>query len=240
MKWTPLQVAACAAAVCLSGISTVRACSDQSSKKTPSPSGSKSQDAKKQTSSTDSHKDDSVSLTVEESSDKKKEQDPTADRHLTRGDRLARSAMSYRGAPYRFGGQSFRTGFDCSGLVQAVCAKWGIYLPRAANAQFSMGKPVGRDDLQPGDLVFFANTYKAGISHVGIFIGDGEFIHACGGGKGVIVTKMEDDYHKKHYAGARRLDLSKLPSVAGEADMPKRIIIDDGHMSEKEEVGPPK
>ena len=150
------------------------------------------------------------------------------------------SALSYRGARYRFGGDSSRTGFDCSGLVMAVCAKWGIYLPRAANAQYSMGKPVSRDQLQPGDLVFFANTYKAGISHVGIYVGEGEFIHACGSGKGVIVTKMEDDYHKKHYAGARRLDLSKLPHVDGEEEMPKRIILDDGHLDEKGETTPAK
>src|SRR5262249_44539830 len=108
----------------------------------------------------------------------------TLDRHLSRGESMARTALAYRGAPYRFGSRS--GGFDCSGLIQTICAKYGIYLPRASNAQFNVGKPVPKDQLQPGDLVFFQNTYKRGISHVGIYIGEGQFLHAAGSRKGVI------------------------------------------------------
>jgi cell wall-associated NlpC family hydrolase len=236
VKWTPLRVAVIAVTVCLSAISTVRVCADEADRKTQSPSDQQSKDAKKSSTETGAQKSAGVTLTVEDSAAKKQEdKNKTPDRHLSRGDQLARSALSYRGAPYRFGGQSSRTGFDCSGLVQAVCAKWGIYLPRAANAQYSMGKPVSKENLQAGDLVFFANTYKYGISHVGIYIGNGEFIHASSGGKGVVVTRLDEAYHKNHYAGARRLDLSKLPPVPGEEDMPKRIILDDARIEEKDE-----
>ncbi|HLK58639.1 MAG TPA: C40 family peptidase [Chthonomonadaceae bacterium] len=237
----PLQVTVCAVTLCLSAMTTIRACADETADKTPHPTNQPSKDATKTSSNTGTDKATGVTLTVEESAAKKQEdKNKTPDRHLSRGDQLARSALSYRGAPYRFGGRSSQTGFDCSGLVQAVCAKWGIYLPRAANAQYSMGKPVSKENLQPGDLVFFANTYKSGISHVGIYIGNGEFIHACGSGKGVIVTRLDEDYHKKHYAGARRLDLSKLPPVPGEEDMPKHIIMDDGASEEKGDPPPGK
>ena len=149
------------------------------------------------------------------------------DRYLSRGEILARTALSYRGLPYRFGGQSSRSGFDCSGLVQTVCAKWGIYLPRAANAQFSKGKRVLPQDLQPGDLVFFSDTYKHGLSHVGIYIGDGKFLHAATREKGVIVSDLSEAYHRKHYCGAIRLDLSKLPAAPDEDKTPLRIILND-------------
>jgi cell wall-associated NlpC family hydrolase len=149
-------------------------------------------------------------------------------RHATRGQYLARTALSYRGVPYRFGGTSPRTGFDCSGLVQAVCAKWGIYLPRVARAQFHVGVPVKPDKLQAGDLVFFKNTYRRSLSHVGIFVGDGFFVHAAGSGKGVRLSRLDQAYYKKHWAGARRLNLSKLPSVPGEeAPEPERVLLDE-------------
>jgi cell wall-associated NlpC family hydrolase len=240
VKWTPLHVVVCAATLSLSAFSTVRVCADQSSGKPETPASSKPQDVKKSSPETGSNRESGATLKVEESAAKKQsDKDKTPDRHLSRGDQLARSALTYRGAPYRFGGTT-RNGFDCSGLVQAVCAKWGIYLPRAANAQFNTGTPVPKEKLQPGDLVFFANTYKSGISHVGIYIGEGEFIHAAGSGKGVVVSRLEDDYHKKHYAGARHLDLSKLPHVDGEEEMPKRIILDDGHMDDKGAAPPAK
>ncbi len=151
---------------------------------------------------------------------------PQPDRS-SRGYPLAHTALSYRGTPYRWGGTNLRTGVDCSGLVQAVCAKWGILLPRAARAQFSVGTPVKPNELQPGDLVFFKNTYRHGLSHVGIYIGDNHFIHAAGRGKGVRLSRIDEGYHKAHWAGARRLDLSKLPAVQGEqAPTPERVLLD--------------
>ncbi len=154
-------------------------------------------------------------------------QTPLLSRFSTRGVALAQTALAYRGAPYRFGGKSAQTGFDCSGLVQAVCAKWGIYVPRAAHAQYTAGRPVPTNSLQPGDLVFFKNTYKAGLSHVGIYIGDRKFLHAAGVRFGVMVSSLDDAYHRKHYVGARRLDVSKLPPVPGEEGTPQRVILDD-------------
>jgi cell wall-associated NlpC family hydrolase len=149
-------------------------------------------------------------------------------RYSTRGAALAQTALAYRGAPYRFGGRSAQTGFDCSGLVQAVCAKWGIYVPRAAHAQYSAGTPVPANSLEPGDLVFFKNTYKRGLSHVGIYIGDRKFLHAAGVRYGVMVSSLDDAYHRNHYVGARRMDVSKLPPVPGEEGMPQRVLLDDG------------
>jgi cell wall-associated NlpC family hydrolase len=128
---------------------------------------------------------------------------------------------------YRFGGRSPRSGFDCSGLVQSVCAKWGIYLPRVAHAQFKMGMPVKLGELEPGDLVFFKNTYKRGISHVGIYIGNNYFIHAARPGQGVCMSRLDKGYHRQHWAGARRLNLSKLPPVPGEEIAPQQVILQD-------------
>jgi cell wall-associated NlpC family hydrolase len=158
----------------------------------------------------------------------KSKQTPLLSRYSTRGEALARTALAYRGAPYRFGGRSAQTGFDCSGLVQAVCAKWGIYVPRAAHAQYTAGKPVPSNSLQPGDLVFFKNTYKRGLSHVGIYIGDRKFLHAANVRHGVMVSSLDDAYHHNHYVGARRLDVSKLPPVPGEEGAPQRVLLDDG------------
>ncbi len=151
---------------------------------------------------------------------------PQPDRS-SRGYALAQTALSSRGVAYRWGGTNLRTGVDCSGLVQAVCAKWGILLPRAARAQFNIGTPVKPNELQPGDLVFFKNTYRHGLSHVGIYIGENHFIHAAGRGKGVRLGRIDQGYHKAHWAGARRLNLSKLPQVPGEqAPTPERVYLD--------------
>lgn len=156
-----------------------------------------------------------------------KKQTPLLSRFSTRGEALARTALAYRGAPYRFGGRSAQTGFDCSGLVQTVCAKWGIYVPRAAHAQYTAGAPVPANSLQPGDLVFFKNTYKRGLSHVGIYIGDRKFLHAAGVRYGVMVSSLDAPYHRNHYVGARRLNLSKLPPVPGEESVTQRVVLDD-------------
>jgi cell wall-associated NlpC family hydrolase len=126
------------------------------------------------------------------------------------GEALAHKALSYRGVRYRMGGTT-TNGIDCSGLTQTVYKKWGKLLPRTAVEQFRKGKPVPKDQLKAGDLVFFKNTYKKGISHVGIYVGDGNFVHAAGVGKGVIVSSLYSAYHLNHYAGARRIVLDPKP-----------------------------
>ena len=117
---------------------------------------------------------------------------------------LVEAAMSYIGTPYRRGGSS-RKGVDCSGLVGAVYGQQGVDMPRTAAEQFNRGISVAQSDLLPGDLVFFRDTYKHGISHVGIFVGDGHFIHAAGHHQGVIVSDLSASYYHLRFAGARRM-----------------------------------
>jgi peptidoglycan DL-endopeptidase CwlO len=110
-------------------------------------------------------------------------------------------AQTWLGVPYSFGGCS-RGGVDCSCLVQIVYAGAGIHLPRVAVDQFNATRPVS--DPQPGDLVFFANTYEPGISHVGIYIGNGMQINAPTDGQVVSVAPAFTGYWGAHFAGARR------------------------------------
>ena len=113
---------------------------------------------------------------------------------------LARSALRFLGTPYVFGGTS-TSGFDCSGFVQHVFAMLGIGLPRTADAQYDVGKPaVGGP--RAGDLVFF-DTY-GGVSHVGIYLGHGQFVHASTS-HGVMVSKLSEAYWASRYVGAKRI-----------------------------------
>ncbi len=114
---------------------------------------------------------------------------------------LVSNALSLRGVPYVFGGTS-RNGFDCSGFTQYVFKASGISLPRTSYTQFGVGTAVNRQQLQAGDLVFFT-TYAKGASHVGIYIGDGRFVHAAD--SGVKVTSLSDSYYASRYLGARRV-----------------------------------
>lgn len=118
---------------------------------------------------------------------------------------FVRVASRYAGTPYVWGGESGR-GFDCSGFIIRVMRDLGYRaLPHSAAEQFQFGQPVAEPLLKPGDLVFFANTYKAGISHVGIYLGHRRFIHAAGTRSGTIVSSLDDAHYHAKYAGARRL-----------------------------------
>lgn len=112
------------------------------------------------------------------------------------------NAFKYIGVPYVFGGTS-TWGFDCSGFTQYVFGSVGISLPRTADNQFYGGNRVSINNLRAGDLVFF-ETYEPGPSHVGIYIGNGEFIHA-GSSTGVAVADLSDRYWGERYLGARRV-----------------------------------
>jgi cell wall-associated NlpC family hydrolase len=107
-------------------------------------------------------------------------------------------ALHYLGIPYLWGGASPATGFDCSGLVMYVFAQLGVSLPHYAAAQYQLGTPVDRSQLQPGDLVFFD-----ALDHVGIYIGNGQFVHAPQTGDVVKITALAD--FGDSYVGARRL-----------------------------------
>lgn len=113
---------------------------------------------------------------------------------------LTRSAMRFIGTPYVFGGTS-PSGFDCSGYTQHVFAMLGIALPRTADAQYDAGRST-RGRMTTGDLVFF-QTYEPGPSHVGIYVGDGRFVHSSS--HGVMVSRLADRYWRTRYLGAKRV-----------------------------------
>ena len=116
--------------------------------------------------------------------------------------RLIQTSFQYIGVPYWFGGNTPR-GFDCSGFTRYVFANIGINLPRMADGQYAIGRPVSTERLQAGDLVFF-ETYEPGPSHVGIYIGNGQFISATSS-RGVAVAYMFGHYWGERYLGARRV-----------------------------------
>lgn len=124
-------------------------------------------------------------------------------------DEVVKIAKEQLGAPYRFGGTT-PSGFDCSGFVQYIFDKIGIELPRTSSEQYQVGTAVNKEDLLPGDLVFFKGTYKSGISHSGIYIGNSEFISATTS-QGVAVASMNNSYWKPKFAGARRVMEESLP-----------------------------
>jgi cell wall-associated NlpC family hydrolase len=114
-------------------------------------------------------------------------------------------AVRQVGTAYHYGGRSPETGFDCSGLVaHAFEEAWGLELPRTAQALAKAGKPVRRADLRPGDLVFY-NTRNRPYSHVGIYIGEGRFVHAPRRGAKVRIESLETRYWRSRFNGARRL-----------------------------------
>ena len=113
------------------------------------------------------------------------------------------TARSRLGCAYRMGA-SGPTVFDCSGFTSWVYSKNGKSLPRTAAGQYSGTSRVSKSGLTAGDLVFFAGTYKSGISHVGIYIGGGQFIHAANSKTGVVVSSLNSGYYASHYAGAGR------------------------------------
>lgn len=132
----------------------------------------------------------------------------TAAERRSRGDayireRIVHTAHSFIGLPYRWGGESVQTGFDCSGLTMTAYRLNGFELPRNSRAQFVAGDPVSRSRLDKGDLVFFAIADKKTVSHVGIYIGDGRFIHAPGKGKTIRIDALSNGYYRRHYVGGR-------------------------------------
>ncbi|QJD87314.1 C40 family peptidase [Cohnella herbarum] len=123
------------------------------------------------------------------------------------------------GTPYKWGGTT-TSGFDCSGFILYIFNQYETKLPRTSSSQSKIGEKVEKDDLRLGDLVFF-NTSGKGVSHAGIYVGDGQFAHSSSS-KGVRISKLSDKYYAKRYVTARRV-------VSGEnyADM-----INEGHESE--------
>jgi len=122
------------------------------------------------------------------------------------GKKIAREALKHKGEKYTWGGNSPRTGFDCSGFTQYVVRKaTGQQLSQALPDQWRAGRGVKKGKWRAGDLVFFENTYKRGLSHVGIYLEKGRFIHAENEQTGVVITDIGSDYYRRRYRGARRV-----------------------------------
>lgn len=119
------------------------------------------------------------------------------------GATIVATAKKYLGTPYVYGGAS-PSGFDCSGYVYYVLNSLGISVPRTLSSMYNKGTAVAKSQLQPGDIVFFKNTYKVGISHVGIYVGGGQFIHAPNSRSVVSYASLNTTYWTNHYYGAVR------------------------------------
>lgn len=128
---------------------------------------------------------------------------PAAPTNVT-GTQILAEAQKYLGTPYVSGGAS-PAGFDCSGFVYYVLKQMGYSVSRTPAGQFSIGTTVSKENLKPGDIVYFANTYISGISHVGIYAGNGQFIHSPNSRSTVSYSDLTSGYWANHYYGARRV-----------------------------------
>ena len=119
---------------------------------------------------------------------------------MSRGQRAALHALEAVGVPYRWGGESPASGFDCSGLVRWAYGRLGIDLPHNSHALYSVGRRVPESRIAPGDVLFFT-----GLGHVGLYVGDGWMVHAPYSGKNVEVTPLGDSHYGRRLIGARRV-----------------------------------
>jgi cell wall-associated NlpC family hydrolase len=133
---------------------------------------------------------------------------------------LASAALDLIGIRYKWGGNTPETGLDCSGLVRYVFQQvTGVTLPRTARDMSRLGAQVAVSDLQPGDLVFF-NTQRFAFSHVGIYLGDNQFVHAPRRGREVEIATFDSSFWQRRFNGARRMAgvlPSLIPAIIGEA-----------------------
>ncbi len=121
-----------------------------------------------------------------------------------RGAAVASTALRYLGVPYVYGGAT-PSGWDCSGFVSYIYQQAaGVTLPRSAAQQYRVGTSIGKGQVEAGDIIFFSDTFGPGITHNGIALGDGRFIHARSEGYGTVISSLTDPYWAEHYAGARR------------------------------------
>ena len=122
-------------------------------------------------------------------------------------EQVIKIARSMLGTPYRYGGRSPKTGFDCSGLVYFSFLQIGITLPRTSQGQFSSSTPIAKTAIQRGDLLFFRINRRK-ISHVGIYLGNNRFVHSPSPGKKVSIAKLDSPYWRKRFARGGRIKLN--------------------------------
>ena len=118
-------------------------------------------------------------------------------------DEIVKTAERFIGVSYRWGGSSPDKGFDCSGLTMTVYRLNGLNLPRSSRQQYRAGAPISRSQISRGDLVFFATSGGRRVSHVGLYAGDGKFIHAPKKGKRIRTESLSNPYFRTRYLGAR-------------------------------------
>ncbi len=118
--------------------------------------------------------------------------------------KIINTARQQLGIAYQYGGSTPASGFDCSGLVHYSYRQAGLAIPRTSKEQYRQARPVSRRHLQAGDLIFFRNRYGSFVSHVGMYLGEGEFIHAPSSGKKVTIKRLDTGYWKKHFYAAGR------------------------------------
>lgn len=124
---------------------------------------------------------------------------------LWKGQEIASYALQYDGYKYSYGSASPAVGFDCSGFAYYVYGQFGYSLPRTAHWQYKEGTAVSKEELRPGDLVFFTTDGSGSVSHVGIYVGDNQFINATTTGKGVRIDGFDNTYWSNAYIGAKRI-----------------------------------
>ena len=128
---------------------------------------------------------------------------PSVARQVTLGDSVAELAMGMVGTPYRYGGADPRNGFDCSGLVYYTYSQAGLEVPRTSQEQFRVARKISLGELGTGDVMFFQDQTK--LSHVGIYVGDGLFVHAPARGERVSVASIDAPYYQQHLVAVGRL-----------------------------------
>ena len=136
---------------------------------------------------------------------------------LTVRDRLVDAGFNLLGVRYRYGGTSEKTGLDCSALVKNIFEKIGLTLPRTSREQYTRGEKVAKEDLQKGDLIFFSSGGKT-PTHVGVYVGNNQFLHAASKAKKVIVSDLGKTWYDLRYLGARRImelwwEDNRIPAV---------------------------
>ena len=149
--------------------------------------------------------DRTISTYSEPSEETTEENTREASTSSSEGKEVVEFAKKYLGYKYVAGGSSPSTGFDCSGFTTYVFRNFGVSLNRSSKDQIKNGTAVSKSNLQPGDIVIFKNQGKTAIGHVGIFIGNGNFIHAANKKEGVVITALSSSYYSQRYVGARRV-----------------------------------